>query len=67
MDEDDTFARLRAMSFDEALSLAIRLYEEYPLGTSGAIRLEAVNYELKRFGWSYEKLATQSKERLGKK
>jgi hypothetical protein len=61
--EDDTFAKLRNMSFDEALDLAIELNSDLPLGSSEADRLEKTEWELKRFGWSYAKLQDHAKAR----
>lgn len=61
--EDDTFAKLRNMSFDEALNLAIHLNDQMPLGSSEADRLKETEYELKRFGWSYAKLQDYAKAR----
>ena len=61
--EDDTFAKLRNMSFDEALDLAIELNSSLPLGASEAERLKTTEWELKRFGWSYAKLSEHAKAR----
>jgi hypothetical protein len=53
---DDLFVKLRAMTYDEALELAIAESEKLPLGTHSDYKVKFINELLERFGWSYEKL-----------
>ncbi len=63
MTEDDTFAALYAMTYEEALERAIKITSNLPLGTNEMIRIDVADAALKQYGWSYDKLTAEAQKR----